>query len=885
VEFPLRIQRLIDDKVQILQGTKFRGIPRIPNLFFMKSIPLAGFFILCIAAGCGKVTDHAPADLKLNGAYEALTWLSAQRAYPSHDIPKDAYRNAIRDSRELFQESDGSRSIDPWESRGPWNTAGRTLSVAINPQNDRTLYAGSASGGLWRSYNQGEGISWERISLGFPVLAVSTIAFAPGDSMTIYIGTGEVYNLGGAGTGAAYRSTRGIYGIGILKSVDGGDSWFKILDTEYGDQMGVWSVRVANTNPDIVFAATTHGLYKSKDAGEHWELILNVAMVTDVVISPSNANIIIAGCGNFGSSGKGIYRSTDGGQNWSIAGAPVPDSFQGKIQLAIAPSNPNVIYASIGNGFNGANGASWLLRSGNTGFSWVLKSTEDYSKWQGWFSHDVAVHPSNPEEIIVVGIDVWKSIDGGTTLEQVTSGGLVFGTPPLGLPESVHDNFSHSDHHDVIYNPKDPQMILLANDGGVNRSLDGGVTFGTINGGLQTAQFYNGFSISPLDPELSMGGLQDNSTIIYSGDEAWYKTYGGDGAWTAMHPFYPGIMYTSSQYLNIGRSVDGGQSWTYITPPSNNENTAFIAPYAISPSNASVIYAGRSTIYKSINGGDDWFATNNGQPLNGDPALCIAVSHSNDQVCYVGTAPYWYAAAIWLTMDGGASWQNITTGLPDRFPTDLAVDPSDHAVAYCTFSGFGQGHLFKTENFGENWRNISIGLPDVPGQSVIVDPKMPEHVYYGDDLHVYFSPDGGDSWELFMHGLPEAVQTMDLKISLADRKLWVASHGNGAYRRDLVSLSVSTDQPDISIVGFRNYPNPFNERTHIDFTLTGKTKVSFEIFDQSGKQVDHSISEEAYSAGDHTISMNTGHWPSGIYFGIIRIENQDPMSIRMIKVQ
>ncbi len=174
--------------------------------------------------------DIAPT--KTNGAYEALNLFAMQRAYPAADIPRNAYQRADVQRKELQQAVNRSNP-SPWESRGPWNTGGRTLALAFNPQNDRTIYAGSASGGLWRSYAQGEGVSWHRVPLGFPVLGVSSIEFAPNDSMTIYIGTGEVYNFDAAGTGAAYRNTRGTYGVGILKSEDGGVTWAKVMNTPY----------------------------------------------------------------------------------------------------------------------------------------------------------------------------------------------------------------------------------------------------------------------------------------------------------------------------------------------------------------------------------------------------------------------------------------------------------------------------------------------------------------------------------------------------------------------------------------------------------------------------------------------------------------------------
>jgi photosystem II stability/assembly factor-like uncharacterized protein len=844
------------------------------QLFIMiRQLLSATIFCIVISFLQCNAPDSTPSTV--SGAYEALNWFARQRAYPAKDIPRGAYLRANERRKQLLQATNRSH-VTPWESRGPWNTAGRTLALAFNPQNDRTLYAGSASGGLWRSYAQGEGVSWERVPLGFPVLGVSSIAFAPNDSMTIYIGTGEVYNFAAAGTGAAYRSTRGTYGVGILKSVDGGVTWTKVLDTPYQEQMGVWAVRVAESNPDHVYAATTHGVYISEDAGQTWDQRLDVVMATDIVISPDDENLAIVGCGNFGSDGRGIYRTTDGGLNWTQA-TDIINAFNGKIQLAMYQNDPDIVYASIGNGFGFDDGASWLWRSEDGGASWTLRSTEDYSRWQGWFAHDVAISPDDPDVITVIGIDVWHSDDGGTTLNKITFGGIVFGTPPIGEPEDTTGLFSHSDHHEVIYHPTNPDIILLGNDGGVNRSTDGGVSYATVNGGYQTTQFYNGFSVSPIDPEFTMGGLQDNSTIIYTGDEAWRKTFGGDGSWTAMHSYDPEIVFASSQNLNMGISGDGGLNWTGIAPPHGNGATAFIAPYVISPSDPEIIYAGRATIYKTVDLGATWEALNG--PLNGDPAFSMAISPYNSDVCYVGLAPLASPASVWVTQDG-ASWTDISSGLPDRFPTDLAVDPMDHATAYCTFSGFGTGHLFKTEDFGASWTDISTSLPDIPGQSVIVDPLMEDHIYYGDDFGVYFSPDGGVNWESFSDGLPEAVIAMDLKISPQDRMLWIATHGNGTYRTDLVPVSTAVDEVDDVRIGMaRIFPNPNDGHFNIETDGFDSGIANVSVYGQSGRTI---WQQDVMIEPNIKIDLAGEGINSGIYF--ISLKQSDRMITKRLVI-
>ena len=281
--------------------------------------------------------------VKQSGAFKALNLWGWQRAYPNKTFPQSGYYQAFLYSRrELRGDVDASPNVEPWEPLGPFNIGGRTLAIAFNPQNPNTIYAGSASGGLWRSYSGGVGTdAWEYVPTGFPVLGVSSIAIVPDDSNTIYIGTGEVYNYQNTGTDAAIRITRGSYGIGILKSTDGGVTWTKSLDWSYQQQRGVWAVRINPLNPNTIWAGTTEGVYKSTDAGASWVLVRPQQMVMDLEINPADTNMIFFTSGNLGNQpDQGIYRTTDGGQTWTELASGVPQNFGGKAMITIAPSAP-----------------------------------------------------------------------------------------------------------------------------------------------------------------------------------------------------------------------------------------------------------------------------------------------------------------------------------------------------------------------------------------------------------------------------------------------------------------------------------------------------------------------------------------------------------------
>ncbi|MEO1450420.1 MAG: hypothetical protein AAFV07_12885, partial [Bacteroidota bacterium] len=256
--------------------------------------------------------------LKQSGAGLAMDAWAFNRAYPADRILMRNYTRSFEKMQADLQNSTRSADMQPWEAMGPMNVAGRTLALAINPQNPNNIYAGTASGGLWRTRTQGKGVvGWEEVPTGFPLLGVASVAMSPADSNVLYIGTGEVYNYQNTAPGIFNRLTRGSYGIGILKSTDGGTTWTKSLDWSYGDLRGVADLQINPLNPNTVFAATSEGLYRSRDAGATWTLVQNVLMANDIEMHASDTSRIYVSCGNFRSAGNGLYRSLDGGDTFT----------------------------------------------------------------------------------------------------------------------------------------------------------------------------------------------------------------------------------------------------------------------------------------------------------------------------------------------------------------------------------------------------------------------------------------------------------------------------------------------------------------------------------------------------------------------------------------
>lgn len=775
----------------------------------------------------------------LPGSFQSMQQMNFSRSYPNPDIPEAAFFHAYQQQEKMRKAKSQRAGAEPWEAKGPLNTAGRCLSIAINPQEERTIYAGTASGGLWRSRDLGLGVSWERINTGFPVLGVSDIEFALGDSTVMFIGTGEVYNNISTGTDGAYRPTRGSYGIGILKSTDGGKTWIKSLDWTYQNNRGVWMIKIDPIDDQIVYAATTEGIYKSIDQGDSWTKTFPIRMATDIEINPNNTNEIIASFGNLFSPGKGIYKSFDAGENWQKITGTLVDNFGGKIQLAYAPSQPEIVYATMGNGLSANTGASWLYRSENFGDTWELLSTVDFTKWQGWFSHDVSVNPMDPNDAVVIGVDAFKYNHLTRQLEEKSNGGVALGTPGIGEPDG-NAMYSHSDHHIALFHPSIPDLVLLGNDGGVFHYNNATNQFRSATGGMQTTQFYNGFSVAQDDPEKVMGGLQDNSTVIYSGTGAWSRNVGGDGSWSAINYDDSQTLFASYQNLNILKSVNGGANfdWVNLAKP-NDEVPLFIAPYVIAPANSEIMYAGGKYFYKSFDRGSSFFPANNGIKVSDNPIYCMDVSWSDPNVVYMGTGPYPIGTPeepqVFISVDG-VTVNPVDFDFPNRIINDVTVDPSDHNIAYICLSGFGSSHLFKTRDMGENWIAIDNGLPDVPGNAIMVNPFNTQQLYYGNDIGVYISEDGGTNWETWDAGLPNACIVMDLKISPIDRHIWVATHGSGAYKRALEGEVVSSE-PVQENLALKLVPNPTNDFIRIIDNESKLKDLRFELFDLQGKLI------------------------------------------------
>lgn len=710
-----------------------------------------------------------------------------------------------------------------WTAIGPdQNIGGRILCVAVDPQNSNNLFIGSASGGMWKSTTGGIGTkAWMPVITGFPLLGVASILIDPNDSKIMYAGTGEVYRTDTSNIGFNVWKARGTYGVGILKSVDGGIRWKQVLNKSYSNLFAIQMMEFDPLNSSIIYACATDGLYRSTDAGTTWIRILNKIYVSDVVINYNNPNLIVAAVGNLSNPDKGIYRTTNGGATWTkITSSKIPITFEGFIRLDNVKASPNMIIASVG---RDAGSLNELVRSNDFGNNWGVLSNSNHCKYQFWFSHDVAINPSNTNQLMMAGVPLYKYT--------------------LSTAAAVSIYYVHADIHDIEYDPSNNNIVYVACDGGMYKSTNGGTSFSMINGGLQAVQFYASFAVSPSNPSIMIGGLQDNGVVRYNGTN-WNSVAGGDGGPSVFHPSNPSIVFASNDARRLLRSTTGGTNFSEVLSSwafKADSRTGFMAPVAISKSNPAVMYVASDNLHKSIASGvaGSWtgnsYTTANAYIESANKTgIALAVSATNANKLYVSTSPFAQydndanniyvntPPNLFRSINGGTTFTNIKSSLPDRFVMDFAISPTNDDSVWIVLGGFSTPHVFVTGNGGVSWTSKDFSLPDVPHNAILLDPVRPNTIYVGNDLGIYVSNDKGSTWFDFNNGLWDATMVMDL-VATSSNKIVAATHGKGVFISDMTAARLP-----LTLVNFSgSHRDSYN---HLQWITSNEENVShFEL--------------------------------------------------------
>jgi len=816
-------------------------------------------------------------------------WAFNQRTFPYFNADLGVYAEAVEQAKQMRHEQNkfykGSNSLQVnWEFAGPTNIGGRIVDIEFNPINPNIVYAGAATGGVFKSTDMG--VTWFSVFDEAATFSVGDICIDPVDPNIIYVGTGE-----------ANGGHNNFPGAGVFKSTDAGLTW---QNKGLVNTASIGRIIIDPTNRSKVFVAAVgsyfapneeRGLYVSNDAGETWDKSLFISDSTgciDIVMNSENSNLLIAtmwervrqpGYAHLYGPTGGVYKSTNGGINWTkiTTGLPNPSNENvGRIGLATTKSTPNLVYSIFNDGYNYIG----LFKSTNFGDTWTnadndLEITAGVSNFS-WYFGQVRIHPTNPQIIYALDVAFMRSTDGGEEWP------IVYG---YGGPEVLH-----VDHHALAFHPTNSNYLLEGNDGGINISTDGGLNWQT-RAILPITQFYE-IAIDYNNPNRLYGGTQDNNTIrtLTGNLNDWEPILGGDGMYVIVDYTNSNIIYAESQWGNLAKSTDGGYNFNYaLNGIDYDEPTNWSTPVIMDPLNHNTLYYGTDRVYRTTNGTANWTAIS-GNLTSGlfYPRLgtvsTIAVAESNTNYIYAGTDD----SQIWVSKNNGSTWTEVSDGLPIRWVTRLIVDHNDENIVYATFSGLRwkdpESHVFKSTNAGTDWTDISANLPDAPANAFAVDYSNPNILYLGNDVGAFVSFNGGENWEVMGNGLP-IVPINDMKIHSETNTLVVGTHGRSMYKMNLAELISSVDdkysmRPETFGLS-QNYPNPFNPTTNIEFYIPQSGNVNIKVYDMLGKEV-ALLANNNFTAGTHSLKFNAGYLSSGIYFYSLKYNNKQTLTKKMV---
>jgi len=823
----------------------------------MDRLKKTGLFIIviCLLVYCfsGK---EAIQENKHQTTITPNDWMAMQRLYPYGKIKPEVYRDAIHQVEALMKEPQAKNL--PWNFSGPENIGGRITDIECPAGDPQTIYIGASTGGVFKTTNFGE--TWVNLFSNIPVVTVGDIALDPSDDNIIYVGMGE-----------ANSSSFSFLGNGLYKSTDAGATWthMGLENTAY-----IGRVVVDYSNSQQIFVAscgylfTTNdqrGVYRSTDAGQNWERILFLTDSTsaiDLVQHPQNPDILFAAMWervrgleyrrSFGES-SGIWKSTDGGDTWTelTSGLPTGDNV-GRIGLTICESDPDVLYAF----YDLPDFEVGVFKTTDGGQSWIR--TNDSDLWGinsnfGWYFGQIRVAPYDPYEVYVMGVSLYKSNTGGGSWFDVSGSGI------------------HVDHH-ALYFDEINNRVLEGNDGGLYYTETSGAYWTQINN-LPITQFY-AIDMDYQNPERIYGGTQDNNTIrtLTGNIDDWEPILGGDGMYTLVDYTNPDIIYAEYQWGNLHRSDDGGYTMEYIAAPMGGDRVNWSAPLAMHPTNPDILYFGTYRVWKTFNKGATW------NPFSGDltkgsdqyyhTITTLAVSTVNPAIVIAGSGD----GKVHVSQDNGASWQDITNGLPDRWVTKVAADPVDAQTIYVTLSGFRWDeplpHVFKSTDLGQSWLDISTNLPEFPVNDIAIDPDIPEHLIVATDAGVYGSSDGGQQWEWIWTGLP-AVPVYMFKIHPPTRTILAGTYGLSTYKASLDEIFTGMSDPTVKTPAkLIISPNPVTSQSRVQFYLEKESRLTGIISDLNGRTVG-SVELGPLPGGHQSVPLsqmiNVGNLSSGVY--------------------
>lgn len=772
-----------------------------------------------------NVYDKADDYTKTRKAFNRERWFFEQRMYPNNYIPEGAYLKAQEEKAKLHKDNGFFYPAVSWFNLGPTpgyyfsygNISSRIVTVKFDPVNPNIIYIGAAYGGVWKSTNAG--LNWVAKSDYEISLSSGALAIDPTNTNIIYYGTGEATY-----SGASY------YGRGLLKSTDGGDTWVNIragftTDTYFSRLV------IKPGNPNVLFAAVgTYGLYKSTNAGMNWSQAIS-GRCDDIVFSPDGTKAYIVG------SGVQYKVSTDGGTTFTTTTFPV--GMGSRNHIAICKSVPSVLYVSK---YSGTTITVFKSTDSGLNYSQISVGT-DFNGGQAWYDFYMHVNPFNPNYAYVGAVDIWRTTDGNTFVNNTNGygGGNV-----------------HVDNHNMDFHPTDSNVCVAVSDGGVWYSSNKGDTWINRNAGLTLTQFYR-MTSDPNNASHLAGGTQDNGTQRTLGTVNWAAAFGGDGGEVCFNPQNTNYILGETQNNGMMRSVNNGAGWSNATNGLTGSG-AWVAPIVAHPDSAAVFYTARSQVFVTRDVGASWTAISSG--TSGTIGQ-LAISKSEPNYMYATSG-----AVVYKSSDRGSTFAVSNSGIPNKTITSIYFHPDSSKVAILTQSGFGGNKIHKTIDGGASWFSINGDLPDSPiNDGLIYYPGYSTNVILAaTDVGVFMTNNNGTNWVELANGLPNTV-AIHLDYNTASGKLRIGTHGRGVYELNgqLIGITnYNSNTPDKFYLK-QNYPNPFNPQTKISFGVVKSGLVNLKVFDALGREVATLVNQNL-KLGSYETTFRGDNLSSGMYF-------------------
>ncbi|MFZ4057572.1 MAG: 3-coathanger stack domain-containing protein, partial [Ferruginibacter sp.] len=707
----------------------------------------------------------------------------------------------------------GTSYTGNWQSIGHTTISGNTMAkqgrvncIAFDPVNSAIMYAGSCGGGIWKTTNGG--LTWQTTTPSLPIMGISDIVVAPAPyNNVIYALTGEGMNVN------VYLHK----GNGVIKSIDGGATWFEAnngMDMVLSEQIGGYRLLMHPTNPDILIATTSNGIYRTTNGAVSWEPLLTGFDINDIAFKPNNPDKLYFVVQSF----SRFYAMDLTNLDYDFITIPTAQAAT-KLKIGVSPAEGNSVYVLAGPGFQSGpnNRFNGLFYSSDSGTTFTQRSNSIASNVAfmnagsvdlSFYTNTLYVSPTDINTVLLGSLNLVRSIDGGTTLSHVTGTTI------------------HSDQHAIRRNPITGHL-WLCNDGGLYQSTDNGVSFTNRSEGLVISEIYR-TSSSKSSPNEILCGLQDNGHMYRAifPSVNWYSVLGGDGMDNMYNSFSSNVAYACAQNAGLAKSINGGVSFTTVGGLPNNGNTAnypWISPIVQHPPylplslNLDVLYVyGLNGIERSLDGGNSF--TNIG------PAGISATWSSPSMV--IGTDDGGLSASLYISngnnfwvnnnpLGAGNNWINRPLPIPAGYPTSaIAVNPANKSDVVVTIAGYDATHkVWRSTNGGFSWFNISASLPNVPVYSVVFGNAVSSPsgaIYVGTEIGVFYKDDNLSGWLPYSNLLPR-VPVVDLDINYTSGVLRAATYGRGLWETDLYQACVPNLAIPFTLSGGQHHYEASNE--------------------------------------------------------------------------